>query len=123
MTCPVCGSGAEELPSHFLKECHGLSGIRENHEVKEEDKIELLLFCNWEKIEKRKKYLEDLWRERVKKQKYASPSADTKARLGIPSDQLRLTVSEYTNLVSKWNALPSKVMLSKTLGHVSFKDR
>ena len=42
----------------------------ENHEVKEEDKIELLLFCDWEKkIEKRKKYLEDLWRERSRRVK------------------------------------------------------
>ena len=64
MACPVCNSGAEETPSHFLKECHGLCGIRENHEVKEEDKIqELLLFCD---REKRKKYLGDLWRERAR---------------------------------------------------------
>ena len=64
MACPVCNSGAEDTPSHFLNECHGLSGIRENHEVKEKDKIqELLLFCD---REKRKKYLGDLWRERAR---------------------------------------------------------
>ena len=62
--CPVCESGAEETLSHFLKECHGLGGIREIHEVREEDKIkELLLFCDQDKKEEEgKKYWEDLWR-------------------------------------------------------------
>ena len=61
MVCQVCGSDAEETLNHFLKECQWLSSIRERHEITEEDKIEgLLLFCD---LDKRKKYLEDLWRE------------------------------------------------------------
>ena len=65
--CPVCESGAEETLRHFLKECRGLGGIREIHGIREVDEIkELLLFCDQDKnkIEKRKKYLEDLWKER-----------------------------------------------------------
>ena len=61
---PVCESGAEETLRHFLKDCHGLGGIREIHGIREVDKVEeLLLFGNQDKkkIEKRKKYLEDLW--------------------------------------------------------------
>ena len=43
----VCDSDAEETLNHFLKKCRGISGIRESHEVKKEDKIEeLLLFCD-----------------------------------------------------------------------------
>ena len=62
-------SGAEETLRHFLKECRGLGGIREIHglgEAAEADEVEeLLLFGvqDKKKIEKRKKYLEDLWRE------------------------------------------------------------
>ena len=66
--CSLCEAGAEETLRHFLKECRGLGGIREIHGVREEDEIkELLLFCNWDKkkIRERKKYLEDLWRERT----------------------------------------------------------
>ena len=64
---PVCESGAEKTMRHFLKECIGLGGIIEIHEVREEDKIEeLLLFSDQgKKIGKRKKYLEDLWRDRT----------------------------------------------------------
>ena len=97
VVCPVCDSDAMETLNHFLKEWQGLSGIRERLEASEEDKIkELLLF--WD-LDKRKKYMEDLWRESLrrvwrgdaeqrgdKKEEYASPSAGTKARLGIPSD-------------------------------------
>ena len=64
--CPVCESGAEETLRHFLKECRGLGGIREIHGIGEADEVEeLLLFGvqDKKKIEKRKKYLEDLWRE------------------------------------------------------------
>ena len=59
MACPACDWGAEETLNHFLKECQGLSAIRDSHEVKVEDKIEeLLLFYDLDqkKIEKRKKY-------------------------------------------------------------------
>ena len=65
--CPVCESGAEETLRHFLKECRGLGGIRKMYGIREADKVgELLLFGDQDKkkIEKRKKYLEDLWRER-----------------------------------------------------------
>ena len=65
--CPVCESGAEETLRHFLKDCHGLGGIREIHGIREADEVEeLLLFGDQgkKKIEKRKKYLEDLWKER-----------------------------------------------------------
>ena len=65
--CPVCESGAEETLRHFLKECRGLGGIGEIHGKREADEVEeLLLFGDREKmkIEKRKKYLEDLWSER-----------------------------------------------------------
>ena len=36
---------------------------------------ELLLFCDWDKIkiEKRKKYLEDLWRERSRRVRRGHP--------------------------------------------------
>ena len=50
-----------------MKECRGLGGISEVHGMREEDEIEeLLLFGdqNKKKIEKRKKYLEDLWKKR-----------------------------------------------------------
>ena len=83
--------GAEETLGHFLKECHCLLGIREIHRIREADEVEeLLLFGDQDKkkIEKRKKYLEDLWKERerqvresgvewqgVKKEELASPSA------------------------------------------------
>ena len=65
--CPVCDLDAEETLNHFLKECRGLCGIRESRVVKNEDNIEeLLLFCDRDKrkIEKRKKYIEDQFRER-----------------------------------------------------------
>ena len=67
MDCPVCESGAEETRRHFLKECRDLGGIREIHEIREADEVEeLLLFGDQDKkkIEKRKKCLEDLWKER-----------------------------------------------------------
>ena len=67
MDCPVCESGAEETLRHFLKDCHRLGGIREIHGIREADEVEeLLLFGDQDKkkIEKRKKYLEDLWKER-----------------------------------------------------------
>ena len=67
MDCPVCDSGAEETLRHFMKECRGLGGIREIHGIREADEVEeFLLFCDQDKkkIEKRKKYLEHLWRER-----------------------------------------------------------
>ena len=63
--CPVCESGVEETVRYFLKECHGLRGIREIHGIREADEVEeLLLFRHQDKIEKRKRYLEDLWKER-----------------------------------------------------------
>ena len=64
MDCPVCVSGAEETLRYFLKQCHGLGGIREIHGIKEADEVEeLLLLCDHDKkIEMRKKSLEDLWR-------------------------------------------------------------
>ena len=68
MDCPVCESGAEETLRHFLNECRGLRGIGEIHEIREEDEVEeLLLFCDQDKkkIEKRKKCLEDLGKERM----------------------------------------------------------
>ena len=41
----------DETPNYVLKECQGLSGIKEKHEVKEKEKIEeLLLFCDLDKI-------------------------------------------------------------------------
>ena len=53
--CPVCESGAEETLKHFLKECHGLGGVREIHRIREDSEIEeMRCFV--------KKYLEDLWR-------------------------------------------------------------
>ena len=67
MDCPVCESGVEETLRHLLKECSGFGGIREIHGIREADEVEeLLLFGDRDKkkIEKRKKYLEDLWRER-----------------------------------------------------------
>ena len=67
MDCPVYETGAEETLRHFLKEWRGLGGIREIHGIREADEIEeLLVFCDQQKkkIERRKKYLEDLWRER-----------------------------------------------------------
>ena len=70
MDCPVCESGAEETLRHFLKECRGLGGIREIHGIGEADEVEeLLLFGDQDKkkIERRKKYLEDLWRERKRR--------------------------------------------------------
>ena len=45
-------------------------GIREIHGIREADEVEELLRFgdqNKKKIEKRKKYLEDLWRERERK--------------------------------------------------------
>ena len=68
--CPVCESGAEETLRHFLKECRSLGGIREIHGIREADEVEeLLLFYvqDGKKIEKRKKYLEDLWWERKRR--------------------------------------------------------
>ena len=102
----VCESGAEETLRHFLEDCRGLGGIREIYGIREADEVEeLLLFSDQDKkkIEKRKKYLEDLWKERkrqvqlrcegvamceegVKKEELASPSAVAKARLGTASD-------------------------------------
>ena len=54
---------AEETLRHFLKECRRLGGIREIHRMKEADEVEQLLLFG-DQDEKRKKYLEDLWRER-----------------------------------------------------------
>ena len=65
--CPVCESGAEETLRHFLKDCRRFGDIREIHGIREADEVEeLLLFSDQDKkkIEKRKKYLEDLWKER-----------------------------------------------------------
>ena len=73
---PVCESGDKEMLRHFLKECHGLGGIREIHGIREEDEIEeLLLFCDEDKREigKRKKCLEDLWRERMQRVRRRDP--------------------------------------------------
>ena len=63
----MCESGAKEMLRHFLKECRRLGGIREIHGIRELDKIEVLLLFgdrDKKKIEKRKKYLVDLWKER-----------------------------------------------------------
>ena len=63
----MCESGAEETLRHFLKDCRVLGDIREIHGIREADEVgELLLFGDQDKkkIEKFKKYLEDLWRER-----------------------------------------------------------
>ena len=69
MDCPVCESDDEETLRHFLKECRGVGGIREIHGIREADEVEeLLLFGDQDKkkIEKRKMYLEDLWRDRTR---------------------------------------------------------
>ena len=62
----VCESGAEEALRHFLKDCRSLGGIREIHGIRDADEVEeLLLFGDQDKkIEKTKKYLEELWKER-----------------------------------------------------------
>ena len=83
---------------------HHANAIREIHGIREGDEVEeLLLFSDQDK--KRKKYLEDLWRDRsrqvqlrceggtwrlewwgVKKEELTSPSAIANARLGATSD-------------------------------------
>ena len=72
----MCESGAEETLRHFLKECRGFGDIRKIHDVREEDEIEeLLLFCDQDKKKtgKRKKYLDDLWRERTRQVQRRAP--------------------------------------------------
>ena len=47
---PVCELGAEETLRHFLKNYHGLGGIREIHRIKEANEVEeLQLFGDQDK--------------------------------------------------------------------------
>ena len=64
----MCDAREEETLYHFLKRCSGLRHVRARHGVREEDGLEemLLFSCQSEmKIEKLRKYKEELWRERT----------------------------------------------------------
>ena len=125
-------SGAEETLRHFLKECCGLGDIMEIQGIGEVDEIEeLLLFCDRnKKIEKRKKYLEDLWKERkragaaevrrrdlewhgVKKEELARPSAIAKAKLGTASDLISTVAGSRLSTTHSYPAMAETVFTVK----------
>ena len=67
MEWALCDEQEEETLDHFLRQCGGLRHIRARHGVGEEDELVQMLFNNPSKrnTDKWRKYMEELWRERV----------------------------------------------------------